>query len=337
MALFEVKTKKLPSNLLKDRFLVPPFTVLDTKQGYWQERKHSWINLGIKGELGRGEELLYGEGADNNLTFKNSYRNSRMAFTRTSGCTSPNGAEKFGRKAQQTSIFDPVLCEIMYKWFSVDGAKILDPFAGGSVRGMIAGMLGKHYCGVDLSTAQINANELQYRELSEKYDDIVKPVWINGDSVTIDKLISDNDFDMIFSCPPYYNLEIYSDKQEDLSNKSTYDDFLLSYEKIINLVCNKLKDDSFAIFVVSNIRDNFGAYYNFVGDTVEAFQKAGLIFYNDVILVNVAGTLPVRAPIQFNASRKLGKQHQNVLIFYKGNPKNIKNKFGNFEESNGTL
>ena len=39
---------------LQDRFGVPPFSVLDTRQGYWQERKRHWLSLGIKSELGRG-------------------------------------------------------------------------------------------------------------------------------------------------------------------------------------------------------------------------------------------------------------------------------------------
>lgn len=39
---------------LTERFIVPPFTVLDTRQGYWQDRKRAWIALGIKSELGRG-------------------------------------------------------------------------------------------------------------------------------------------------------------------------------------------------------------------------------------------------------------------------------------------
>ena len=322
MRLFEAKASKIPSNLLTDRFLIPPFSVFDTKQGYWQERKRNWIDLGIRGELGRGEELLYGAGYDSNMTFNNSYRNTkhafsggstslngsaknmqRMAFTRSSGCSS-NGAERFGRKAQQTSIFDPVLCEIAYKWFSIKGAKILDPFAGGSVRGLIAGMLGRKYYGVDLSELQLKANEKQYEELSEKYDGIIKPTWINGDSLKLEELIEDNDFDMVFSCPPYYNLEVYSDKEEDLSNKGTYEEFLVSYKQIISIVCNKLKEDSFAIFVVSNIRGNNGIYYDFCGDTIRAFEDAGVGYYNEGIIVNVAGTLPVRTPIQFNATRK---------------------------------
>jgi len=39
---------------LFDRFIVPPFSVLDARQGYWQERKKAWLSLGIQSELGRG-------------------------------------------------------------------------------------------------------------------------------------------------------------------------------------------------------------------------------------------------------------------------------------------
>ena len=39
---------------LAERFVVPPFSVLDARQGYWQERKRAWLSLGIKSELGRG-------------------------------------------------------------------------------------------------------------------------------------------------------------------------------------------------------------------------------------------------------------------------------------------
>jgi hypothetical protein len=39
---------------LADRFGVPPFSVLDARQGYWQDRKRAWLSLGIQSELGRG-------------------------------------------------------------------------------------------------------------------------------------------------------------------------------------------------------------------------------------------------------------------------------------------
>lgn len=43
---------------LLDRFGVPPFSVLDARQGYWQDRKRAWLALGIKSEVGRGADLL---------------------------------------------------------------------------------------------------------------------------------------------------------------------------------------------------------------------------------------------------------------------------------------
>lgn len=55
MALFDVSKQHIPSKLLKDRFIVPPFSILDAEQGYWRQRKKNWLSLGIKSELGRGE------------------------------------------------------------------------------------------------------------------------------------------------------------------------------------------------------------------------------------------------------------------------------------------
>jgi hypothetical protein len=42
------------SKSLAERFGVPPFSVLDARQGYWQDRKRAWLSLGIQSELGRG-------------------------------------------------------------------------------------------------------------------------------------------------------------------------------------------------------------------------------------------------------------------------------------------
>lgn len=45
------------ASLLARRFIVPPFSVLNAREGEWQERKRQWLALGIKSELGRGEDL----------------------------------------------------------------------------------------------------------------------------------------------------------------------------------------------------------------------------------------------------------------------------------------
>lgn len=47
-----------PKASLAERFGLPPFTVLNAREGWWQDRKNAWIALGIQSELGRGENLL---------------------------------------------------------------------------------------------------------------------------------------------------------------------------------------------------------------------------------------------------------------------------------------
>lgn len=39
---------------LAERFIVPPFSVLDSRKGEWQDKKGGWLALGIESEKGRG-------------------------------------------------------------------------------------------------------------------------------------------------------------------------------------------------------------------------------------------------------------------------------------------
>ena len=272
---------------------------MDTKQGIWQQRKNYWLSLGIKSGEGRDAECL------------------QTNFNE----------EKYGVKPMTgTSIFDPVLCELSYKWFNVPNGKILDCFAGGSVRGIVAAKLGYEYLGNDLREEQIDANRINAKEVLQ--DSELYPTWTCGDSLNIDTIAKGYEADLIFSCPPYADLEVYSDKKEDLSNMS-YKDFIAVYREIIRKTCSLLKEDRFAVFVVGDVRDKKGFYRNFVSDTIQAFIDCDVLLYNEMILVNKIGNLQMRAGRYFNGSRKVGKQHQNVLVFYKGNPKNIK---GNYPE-----
>lgn len=224
-----------------------------------------------------------------------------------------------------TSIFDPVLCEIAYRWFSPVGGLILDPFAGGSVRGIVASKLGRQYIGHELRQEQVTANRAQGSELCG--DEEFPPAWICGDSLTIDKTCADVNADMVFSCPPYADLEVYSDNPKDLSTMK-YEDFRTVYFEIIKKACDRLKPDSFACFVVGEVRDKKGNYIDFVGDTVQAFRNAGLSYYNEAILITCVGSLPIRAGKQFSSGRKLGKTHQNILVFVKGDGKKAADRCG---------
>ena len=56
-------------------------------------------------------------------------------------------------------------------------------------------------------------------------------------------------------------------------------------------------------------------------------ESSGIEPGEKIILVNVVGSLAIRVRRQFNGGRKVGKMHQNVLVFYKGDPKKIKENY----------
>ena len=230
--------------------------------------------------------------------------------------------------ASGTSIFDPVLTELHYRWFVPSGGQIIDPFAGGSVRGIVAAALGFKYWGCDLRTEQIEANILQANEICEE----VKPEWVCGDSRETLAVAPNADF--IFSCPPYGNLEVYSDDERDLSTLD-YPEFIGAYRHIIGQACGRLKWDRFASFIVGDFRDKRGLYQNFVSETIAAFEAAGLRLYNEAILVTSAGSLPLRVGKQFTSGRKLGKSHQNCLTFVKGDWKKAAAACGEISKNYG--
>src|SRR3990167_7795898 len=110
-----------------------------------------------------------------------------------------------------TSVFDPVLCELAYRWFAPPGGMVVDPFAGGSVRGIVAGLMGNGYLGIDLRHEQIQANVAQRDAICPEAD----CSWLTGDSM--DMMGQAPPADFIFTCPPYGDLERYSDDPRDLS------------------------------------------------------------------------------------------------------------------------
>lgn len=161
----------------------------------------------------------------------------------------------------------------------------------------------------------------------------IHPKYYCDDSANIDKYIEDCSIDFVFSCPPYADLEVYSDDPRDLSNMN-YDDFLHAYAEIIQKCCRKLKNNRFAAFVVGEVRDKKGFYRDFVDQTKNAFADSGLHFYNDIVIVNAIGTGAVRASRQFNAKRKVVNLHQKILVFYKGDEKQIHGVFGDVDLPN---
>jgi hypothetical protein len=363
---------------LCSKWIVPPFSVLDSRQKYWQQRKRLWLNLGIESELGRGEAITWGIDPNGCSTVDETkawtergkqkvrkidpspsgsprpacdYSKGQRGdgrgrpLARTFGQDLMKGENpKFGtgqpvinsifkrdedaggkESSTGTSIFDPTLTEVCYQWFVPKHGTILDPFAGGSVRGIVASITGRKYVGIDLSKNQIKANREQAKKICPKN----MPRWIIGDSADVLTLAGGKEFDFLMSCPPYGSLERYSDDPRDLSTMS-WTEFVDVYRKIIRDSLLLLRPNRFALFVVGNFRsEKRGVMRDLVGQTIGAFEGCGAWFYNEGIFINAIGSLPVRVNKQMVASRKLGKGHQNVLVFVKGDFRKAVEEIGN--------
>lgn len=272
---------------LADRFIVPPFSVLNTTSKEWQERKQTWRAL--IGDNGESREKALSKG-DNMITGVN------------------NGV----------SILDPVLAEIVCKWFGTQGGKAFDCFAGDSVFGWVASHLGFDFTGIELRPEQVELNTARVQGKSARY--------ICDDGQRVEEHIPAQSQDLLFSCPPYYDLEVYSDRPDDASNQETYEEFLAILEHAFTGAITCLKPNRFAVVVVGDIRDKRGYYYDFVGDIKRIFRAHGMGLYNEIILLDSIGTAPMRAN-RYMSRRKVVKRHQNILVFFNGDPAAITKEF----------
>ena len=281
---------------LRDIFLVPPFSVFDTKQGYWQERKRAWRDIILDDGSSRGDAEL-------------------ISNTMSKGFA-------------DVSLLDPVLSEIIVKYFMPDekhGVNCFDVFAGDTVFGYVASKLKKKFTGIELREEQAEFNNSRIREID------TESIYICDDGRNVRKHIQDNSQDLFFSCPPYFDLEVYSDNESDASNQKTFEDFYKILDSAFSEAIHCLKNDRFAVIVVGDVRSKKdGHYYDFMGKVKETFLREGMLLYNEAILLDSIGTAAIRASRCMH-TRKLVKVHQNVLIFYKGNTANIPKNFSALE------
>lgn len=319
---------KLEGNSLNDRFVVPPFSILDTRKGYWQARKKIWREkIGDMGES-RNDTLF----KSLTMKYENLYQKTRehreqlgISFREYfDKYVSEEEKEREGRKvfSADVSMFDPVLAEILCKWFTpYKGAKIFDCFAGDTRKGLVFGQCGYDFTGIELRQEQVDINNrvIAGRDLPVRY--------ICDDGQNVAKHIEPESQDLLFSCPPYFDLEVYSDKENDASNQDTYEDFIAILENAFKSAVGCLKNNRFAVVVVGDVRNKkTGGYYGFNDDIKRIFKEAGCLVYNEMILVEAAAGLALRVG-RFMNSRKVGKTHQNILVFYKGDTSQIKKNF----------
>ena len=316
---------------IDEDFIIFPCSILDQSNSKWQDRKKYWIKrLNINDNVNSREGTLIKSGPINYpqtyscyLKFKDKNK-EQLSFEEFIEKFNPPEFEedKQNIRAKGVSVFDPVLSELSCKWFSpYNGGKIFDCFAGDCFKGLVFALCGYEFTGIELRQEQVDDNInccKKFENLNLKY--------ICDDGQNVDKYFQKQSQDLLFSCPPYYNLEVYSNLPNDASNQKEYCDFLKILDTAYSKSIEILKDNRFAVIVVGNIRDKQGFYYNFINDIINIFNKNGMFLLNELILKEPINARRFSSRAYFK-SRKILKIHQNILVFYKGNPKKIKEIF----------
>jgi hypothetical protein len=217
--------EKRNASSLSDKYIVPPFSVLDSRQEYWQERKTEW-----EAQIGQSESI------------------------------------------------DPALCEVIYKWFCPESGTVFSPFAGVGPAENVAAALGLEFADREQAT-------------------------------------EGQRFDFGIIVPP---LEVI--KKLDAEKYAVY---FQEYRQAISETIGKLKDNAFIVAVVSDLWGLCGYMYDFTGDTKKAATQAGCKLLNDIIFVENASIDADQATKRFNDGRHLTQTSQNILVFVKGDEKNI--------------
>lgn len=222
------------------------------------------------------------------------------------------------------SVLDPAVCEIIVRMFMpTNGVRVYNPFGGGVQMGFVAGGCGYEYLSSEIRQNQCDANNA----LCQEYPNVK---WLKSDT---SKFTPKQNYDLIFSCPPYYKVEKYIDydgksPEGELNSLSTYEEFrdmlFEGYKRAISV----MNDNTFFVVMTGDSRDKNGGYYGSDAEHELFFKEQGLHIYNKIIYLESEFTRRATAKKTLN-SRKYPKCEQRIYVFFKGDPAKIKELYPN--------
>lgn len=202
------------------------------------------------------------------------------------------------------SRFDPTLAEIFYRWWTKPGDRIYDPFAGGVTRGLVAQHMGRTYHGVDIRQQQVDTNR--------KHSDL----WDVGDATTHIETVP---ADAVLTCPPYGDLERYSDDPRDLSAMA-WETFTIHYAEALRSAIESMSADRYIGIVISDIRGKDGGYRGLPDLTRTILRDEGVTIVGDMVILDPIGRKHLTGWKLLGQSRKPTRVHQEMVIGVVGDP-----------------
>ena len=218
-----------------------------------------------------------------------------------------NGHLSTGMQRDNISIFNPHLALMILSAYCPLKARIYDPFAGGGTRGFAASAMGFSYFGREIRKEEVQRIKEHQQRLKLPFD-------ISCEDAQL-LLPKKNAYDFSYTCPPYWNMEVYSDMGGDLSNADTYPEFLQGIKKVLRVTYDGLKPGALAVWVVGNFRTGHELLH-FNGDVIRCAKAVGFQLHDELIFWGAAGQAASRCG-QFSKNRKAVRVHEYIIVLKK--------------------
>lgn len=292
-----------------------------TTKGDWLNAKREWNErIRAAGDAGGVANPLYAtrEGCWQGVNGYSNVVNTRRSVDEHGEVVATTKAHN-----GNASVLDPVACEVIARFFMpASGGRMYNPFGGGVQMGYVAGACGYGYLATEIRHNQVDANNRICAEFAPSVQ------WVQADSAAY---VPDGDFDMVFTCPPYYRVERYVDYDGapplgEINGLPTYEKFrdalFMGYANAIRA----MKDGRFFVIMTGDSRDQRGAYYCSEAETELFLRDQGLSVYNRIVYLESEFTRLAHAKRTLN-TRKFPKREQKIIVAYKGNLKDIPRDF----------
>jgi len=228
------------------------------------------------------------------------------------GSKSQTQAKKEGK--EYFSEFNPLVAENIINFWSDEKDVVLDLFAG-RTRGIVAGLKHRKYYGFEISPKVHKAVSGMIEQGKNEFDEGYVPIVYCDNSANLLK----HDIppaDLIFTCPPYHNLEKYESVKGQLSDIEDYKEFLKALKEIMQVALTKLKDNGFVCLVVGDFRKD-NRLIPFDCDVTKMMEELGVVLWDKVILQNINfGWAGIKFG-QVKHKRQTSKITEYLLVFKK--------------------
>jgi SAM-dependent methyltransferase len=172
--------------------------------------------------------------------------------------------------------FSPATAKYIYDKYLPVGGSTLDFSSGygGRLLGFLAAENIGSYTGVEPNAKSHKGLELLRDECSEFFTgiDLNNISIIKAPFEDVSEEFLDSSFDLVFSSPPYFGLEIYSDEDnQSVSRYPVYNDWLTNFWfLVISESYRVLKPEGHLVYTLGNYKG-----YDLVGDTLKFIDQTG--------------------------------------------------------------